>query len=296
MKYGIQFALMIAWASLSLSLCGQQKQESSPHTGGSSILQEYDQSLDQIAERAMRSVVQIDVTSYSVPERGEGADSQNFQRQRALGSGVIVDPDGYIVTNNHVVAGALRIRVTLSPATVELVTGHTVLSRKEHIYDAKLIGTNRYADIAVIKIEEKNLPFIPLQENYAVRLGQTVIAIGSPEGLIHTVTKGIISALGRQPEADRPMVYVQTDAPINPGNSGGPLIDRDGNLVGINTFIFSSGGGSEAWVSPFLSPSSDLHICSSGSSEPFRRPPSEPMHRPSLQRWLLASSFLRTGV
>jgi serine protease Do len=80
-----------------------------------------------------------------------------------------------------------------------------------------------------------------MQENYDVRLGQTVIAIGSPEGLEHTVTKGIISALGRQPDADRPMVYAQTDAPINPGNSGGPLVDRNGSLVGINTFIYTSG-------------------------------------------------------
>jgi serine protease Do len=246
MKFGIQFALAIIWASLPLSLCGQQKRESpAPHASGASILQEYDQSLDEIAERAMRSVVQIDVTSYSVPERGEGDDSQNFQRQRALGSGVIVDPDGYIITNNHVVSGALRIRVTLRPATVELATGRTVLSRKEHVYNATLIGTNRYADLAVIKIEEKNLPFIPLPQNYEVRLGQTVIAIGSPEGLDYTVTKGIVSALGRQPDADRPMVYVQTDAPINPGNSGGPLVDRNGSLVGINTFIYTSGGGSE---------------------------------------------------
>src|ERR1700712_309301 len=132
MKYGIKFAVVILCASLPLSLCGQKKTESpSPHPVGPSILQEYDQSLDQIAERAMRSVVQIDVTSYSVPERGEGDDSQNLQRQRALGSGVIVDPDGYIVTNNHVVSGALRIRVTLAPATVELAIGRTVLSHKE---------------------------------------------------------------------------------------------------------------------------------------------------------------------
>src|ERR1700744_1324174 len=247
MKDGIKFVIVILWASLPLSLCGQKKTESpSPLAGGPSILQEYDQSLDEIAERAMRSVVQIDVTSYSVPEHTEGGeDSQNLQRQRALGSGVIVDPDGYIITNNHVVSGAVRIRVTLSPATVELVTGRTVLSHKEHVYDATLIGTNRYADLAVIKIEEKNLPFIPLPANYEVKLGQTVIAIGSPQGLVHTVTKGIISALGRQPDADRPMVYVQTDAPINPGNSGGPLVDRNGNLVGINTFIYTSGGGSE---------------------------------------------------
>ena len=114
------------------------------------------------------------------------------------------------------------------------------------MYEAKLIGTTRYADLALIKIEEKDLPFIPLAGKlFNFRLGQTVVAIGAPEGLDHTVTKGIISALGRQPEVDRPMVYVQTDAPINPGNSGGPLIDRNGNLVGINTFIVTSGGGSE---------------------------------------------------
>lgn len=247
MKYGIRVVPVIVWALLPLSLCGQQKRESpSADAVRPSVLQEYDQALDQIAERAMRSVVQIDVTSYSVPEHSEGGDdSQNLQRQRALGSGVIVDPDGYIVTNNHVVSGAVRIRVTLSPATVELVTGHTVLFHKEHVYDATLIGTNRYADLAVIKIEEKNLPFIPLPADYEVKLGQTVIAIGSPQGLVHTVTKGIVSALGRQPDADRPMVYVQTDAPINPGNSGGPLVDRNGSLVGINTFIYTSGGGSE---------------------------------------------------
>jgi serine protease Do len=210
-----------------------------------SILQEYDQALDQVAEKAMRSVVEIEVTGFGVPEHDD-SNSQLLQRQRSLGSGVIVDPDGYIVTNNHVVNGAVRIRVILAPATVEMVPYHTSLARRQRVYEAKLIGTNRYADLAVIKIEEKNLPIIPLpDEQFRVRLGQTVLAIGSPEGLDHTVTKGIISAVGRQPDLDRPMVYVQTDAPINPGNSGGPLIDRSGNLIGINTFIFTSGGGSE---------------------------------------------------
>ncbi len=88
------------------------------------------------------------------------------------------------------------------------------------------------------------MPLLPA-DRFKVRLGQTVLAIGSPQGLDHTVTKGIVSAVGRQPDLERPMVYVQTDAPINPGNSGGPLIDRDGNLIGINTFIYTSGGGSE---------------------------------------------------
>src|SRR5271155_1156739 len=192
------------------------------------ILQDYDQAIDDIAEKAMRSVVEIEVTGYGVPEHDdEDNSSQMLQRQRSLGSGVIVDPDGYIVTNNHVVSGALRIRVILSPATVEMVPYHTSLARRQRVYEAKLIGTNRYADLAVIKIEEKNLPTIALpDQQFRVRLGQTVLAIGSPQGLDHTITKGIVSAVGRQPELDRPMVYVQTDAPINPGNSGGPLIAR----------------------------------------------------------------------
>jgi serine protease Do len=215
-------------------------------TDRSNILQQYDEAIDEVAEKAMHSVVEIEVTGFGKPEDDDASqDPQTLQRQRAIGSGVIVDPDGYIVTNNHVVAGALRIRVIVAPATVELVLGHTQLANQQRIYEAKLIGTNKYADLAVIKIEAHGLPVIPLPELFHVRLGQTVIAIGSPQGLDHTITKGIVSAVGRQPELDRPMVYVQTDAPINPGNSGGPLIDRDGNLIGINTFIYSSGGGSE---------------------------------------------------
>ena len=239
--------LTVALLCNSLSLATHaQKPESSSPTPDSTLLKDYDEAFGQVAERVMRSVVQIDVIGYSAPEHHQDdADPQALQRQRSLGSGVIVDPDGYIVTNNHVVAGATRIRVTLSPATLALITGHTVLSRKERVYDATLIGTNRYADLAVIKIDEKNLPVIPLPAKYEVRVGQTVFCIGSPDGLVHTVTKGIVSALGRQPDPDRPMVYVQTDSPINPGNSGGPLSDRNGNLVGINTFIYSSGGGSE---------------------------------------------------
>jgi serine protease Do len=209
------------------------------------VLEEYDRALEQVAERAMRSVVEIEVTGYGTPEHDDGG-SQVLERRKSLASGVIVDPEGYIVTNNHVVSGALRIRVILAPTTVELVPYHTSLARHQHLYDARLIGTNRYADLAVIKIEEKGLPAFTLSdEQFHVRLGQTVLAIGSPQGLDHTVTKGIVSSVGRQPSPDTPMVYVQTDAPINPGNSGGPLIDSAGNLVGINTFIYTSGGGSE---------------------------------------------------
>lgn len=229
--------LALGGTILSLPLHGQNQTE---------ILKDYDQAIDQVAEHAMQSVVEIEVTGYGVPEdKDQGSSQQALVRQRSIGSGVIVDPDGYIITNNHVVAGALRIRVIIAPATVEMVSGNTRLHNPQRVYEAKLIGTTHYADLALIKIEAKGLPTISLPEQFHFRLGQTVVAIGAPEGLDHTVTKGIISAVGRQPEVDRPMVYVQTDAPINPGNSGGPLIDRNGNLVGINTFIVTSGGGSE---------------------------------------------------
>jgi serine protease Do len=227
--------LAIGWTVLSSPFYGQNQ----------TILKDYDEAIDQVAERAMQSVVKIEVTGYGVPEDSKDQGQQSLVRERSIGSGVIVDPDGYIITNNHVIAGALRIRVIIAPATVELVSGNTQLHNPQRVYEAQLIGAVHYADLALIKIEEKGLPFIPLPEQFHFRLGQTVVAIGAPEGLDHTVTKGIISAVGRQPEVDRPMVYVQTDAPINPGNSGGPLIDRNGNLVGINTFIVSSGGGSE---------------------------------------------------
>ena len=247
MKFRILITLVFASSfARSLLYCQEPAASPPPSVNAQSILREYDQAIDQVAERAMRSVVEIEVTGYGAPEHDDDNSSPMLQRQRSLGSGVIVDPDGYIVTNNHVVAGALRIRVILAPATVEMVPYHTSLAHRQRVYEAKLIGTNRYADLAVIKIEEKNLPSISLpDEQFHVQLGQTVLAIGSPEGLDHTVTKGIVSAVGRQQELDRPMVYVQTDAPINPGNSGGPLIDRSGNLIGINTFIFTSGGGSE---------------------------------------------------
>ncbi|NYF88315.1 trypsin-like peptidase domain-containing protein [Tunturiibacter empetritectus] len=246
MKVALSMVSALLLLLVSLPASGQSPDTTVTSGDKSAILREYDQAIDEVAEHAMRSVVQIEVTGFGKPESKEDEeDPTAMQRQRVIGSGVIVDPDGYIVTNNHVVTGALRIRVIVAPTTVELITGHTQLANPQRVYEAKLIGTNRYADLAVIKIEAHDLPAIVLPEAFHVRLGQTVIAIGSPQGLDHTITKGIISAVGRQPELDRPMVYVQTDAPINPGNSGGPLIDRDGNLIGINTFIYSSGGGSE---------------------------------------------------
>jgi len=206
-------------------------------------LEAYDRALNEVAQRAMQAVVEIEVSGYGPPEHA--TDTHVIERQRSLGSGIIVDPSGYIMTNNHVVAGAERIRVVLSPALQEMNSDQSAVRRQQRTYPAKLIGTARVADLALIKIEASDLPTISMPAAFSVRLGQTVLAIGAPEGLDHTLTKGIVSAVGRQPDPDQPMVYIQTDAPINPGNSGGPLIDRKGNLVGLNTFIFTESGGSE---------------------------------------------------
>jgi len=241
-----------AWLGIVLVLVSISHAQTSPSAtqlnpgqiqSDSATLAQYDRAVAQVAERAMRAVVEIQVSGYGPPEHA--TDERIIERQHSLGSGVIVDPSGYIVTNNHVVAGAERMRVVLSRAVAEMSVGHTSLQRQQRTYPARLVGASRTADLALIKIDASGLPTLPLAQPFTVRLGQTVLAIGAPEGLDYTLTKGIVSAVGRQPDPDKPMVYIQTDAPINPGNSGGPLIDRDGNLIGINTFIFTSGGGSE---------------------------------------------------
>jgi len=223
------------------SMPAQQHQQNN-----SDVLRQFDEALDALAGQVLPAVVQIDVSGYGAPEEDNNHQSSDLiSRQRAIGSGVIVDPDGYIMTNAHVVAGAQRIRVTLAPTPMEVNTASPSMLRKKRVFDAKLIGSSKDVDLALLKIEQNNLPSIELKEAYAVHLGQIVLAVGSPEGLEHSVTRGIVSAVGRQVDPAKPMVYIQTDAPINPGNSGGALVDREGNLVGLNTFIFTESGGSE---------------------------------------------------
>jgi serine protease Do len=111
--------------------------------------------------------------------------------------------------------------------------------------EARLLGQHKESDLALLKIDEKDLPTLPLVSQQRPHVGQLVFAIGSPEGLQNSVTMGVVSALARQADPNKPLTYIQTDAPINPGNSGGPLVDMNGAVLGINTFILSEGGGSE---------------------------------------------------
>jgi serine protease Do len=207
------------------------------------VLQQLNSALEGLVARVSPAVVQIQVTGYGPLEESSRSQTALIARQHAIGSGVIVDSDGYIMTNAHVVEGAHRIRVVLPMPSLDRPQVEPV--GKEHVLDAKLIGIHKESDLALIKIDQKDLPTLELGNARRVHQGQLVFAIGSPEGLQNSVTMGVVSSVGRQPDPDRPMVYIQTDAPINPGNSGCPLIDMDGYVLGINTLILSEGGGSE---------------------------------------------------
>jgi serine protease Do len=167
---------------------------------------------------------------------GEGDGDENFalpqsrdHREKNLGSGVVVSPEGYILTNNHVIDGATEVRVTLS---------------EKREFQARVVGTDPKTDIAVLKIEASGLSPITIGDSSRAEVGDTVLAIGDPFGVGETVTKGIVSATGRgnlgiEDYED----FIQTDAPINPGNSGGALINDRGELIGINTAIITHGSG-----------------------------------------------------
>ena len=191
------------------------------------------------AQRAAPAVVSI-VASKVSPRRPQAEDpwfrfffgdrNPQNQPQRGLGSGVIVSPEGYLITNNHVVEGADDIEVLLADGRQA---------------QAKLVGTDPDSDVAVLKIGLDKLPAITFGDLGALQVGDAVLAIGNPFGVGQTVTAGIVSALGRNRLGINTFEnFIQTDAAINPGNSGGALVDAAGNLVGINTAIFSRSGGS----------------------------------------------------
>jgi Do/DeqQ family serine protease len=163
---------------------------------------------------------------------GHGQMQPQMQREYSLGSGVIVNPSGYILTNNHVVAGATDINV---------------FTRDKKKYKAKVIGTDPRTDVAVLKIDATGLSSFTLGNSSNLKVGDMVFAIGDPFGIGETATMGIVSATGRGlgGSIERYEDFIQTDAAINPGNSGGALIDLHGNLIGINTAIISGGGGNE---------------------------------------------------
>jgi serine protease Do len=196
---------------------------------------------ESVAKRVSPAVVQIFAQGFG-PGAGEG---QLLERQESSGSGVLVDPKGYIVTNAHVVAAARRIRVLLPTGGPGPAEPRSILEGRGSLVGATVVGIDAETDLAILKIEGTGLPHLELADSDELRQGQIVLAFGSPHGLMNSVSVGVVSAKARQLGPDNPMIYVQTDATINPGNSGGPLVDTDGRIVGINTFILSASGGSE---------------------------------------------------
>ncbi|MGD0506745.1 MAG: Do family serine endopeptidase [Terriglobales bacterium] len=215
-----------------------------------------DRAMETLAARVTPAVVNVTVASKPNAQQQSGMegmpDMQQFfgpgpgnpfgrqfnmpsqpqnRMEHGLGSGVIISPDGYIVTNNHVIDGAVDIRVTMS---------------NKEVLPAMLVGADPLTDLAVIKVNGRNFPSVPWGNSANLHPGQTVLAFGNPYGYRFTVTRGIISALNR-PNPDpsdrrKPGEFIQTDAAINPGNSGGALVDARGELIGINTFLISSSG------------------------------------------------------
>src|SRR5437879_3476750 len=219
-----------------------------------------DRAMETLAARVTPAVVNVTVASKANAQQGDAGaegmpDMQQFfgpgnpfgrqfggrqfsfpsqpqnRMEHGLGSGVIISPDGYIVTNNHVIDGAVDIRVTMS---------------NREVLSAKLVGADPLTDLAVIKVNGTNLPSVPWGNSASLHPGQTVLAFGTPYGFRFTVTRGIVSALNRpNPDASdrrKPGEFIQTDAAINPGNSGGPLVDARGEVIGINTFLISGSG------------------------------------------------------
>jgi serine protease Do len=219
-------------------------------------VEEFSESVQALAARVAPSVVQILVTRYAPKEDGEGGRTGVvLGRQQSIGSGVIVASDGYIVTNAHVVADALRIRVTRvaqnaaqkapSSDKSDQTIDNALAQALAQPVEATLVGIFKEVDLALIKIPVNDLPVLKFADYRKLRQGQVVFAFGSRHGLGNSMSMGVVSSVARQPDPDSPFVYIQTDAPINPGDSGGPLVNTAGEIVGLDTFILTQSGGSE---------------------------------------------------
>lgn len=201
-----------------------------------SSLEQLSSSLQAISKQVEPAVVQIFNSSYAIDAESERSGGTVVSQQRSSGSGILVSSDGFIITNAHVVQGTRRLWVRLNKNAPGAST---------HLQDAKLVGMDQQTDLAVIKVDLTDLPFLKFGDSNSLEQGQIVLAFGSPLGLQNSVSMGVVSAVDRQLDADSPLVFIQTDAAINPGNSGGPLVNTAGEVVGVNTFIFTKSGGNE---------------------------------------------------
>ena len=220
-----------------LAFSGNSRTPNTKQTGAQlpSSLEQLSTALQSVAEKVEPAVVQVFNSNFAI-EADTDHGGTVVSEQKTSGSGILITPDGYIVTNAHVVRGARRLWVRLHRG------GSPVPA---HLQTAKLVGMDQQTDLAVIKIDLTGLPFLKFADSSTLKQGQVVLAFGSPLGLENSVSMGVVSAVDRQVDVDSPLVFIQTDAAINPGNSGGPLVNTAGEIVGVNTFIFTKSGGNE---------------------------------------------------
>jgi len=200
-----------------------------------------DQDLQTLAERVGPAVVTIEVTGLAAVQDPNTRQTTYIAREQGVGSGIVVDAAGYILTNAHVVEHATSVSVLVFRQRNKPTDGIEDAER----FAAKVLGRDALTDLALLKVEATDLPALKLADSDQVHVGQIALAFGSPLGLENTVTLGVISSTQRQLNSAAPVVYLQTDAAINPGNSGGPLVDIHGEVIGMNTMIASQSGGSE---------------------------------------------------
>jgi serine protease Do len=260
-------------------------------------LQQLNGSVESLVERVSQSVVQVLVTSYGPVDDGNRAAADLvIGRQHSVGSGVVVDAGGFIITNAHVVSNARRVQVVLPDRPGTGGALRTPVKARNRTLEATIVGVARELDLALLKVDDDELIPLPIGDYKAVRQGELVFAFGSPEGLADSVSMGIVSAVARQPDLDNPLVYIQTDAPLNHGNSGGPLVNLNGELIGINTSNFSESGTSQGVGLAIPGALVQLAYQSCGNTGNFVADQLGCSFRQSRPRWRTVLLFLRIGA
>jgi serine protease Do len=230
-------SLFLVWGLAAFSL---DSPAAAGPAAGQAALERTSAEIQALVEQARRSVVQVAVTGYRPASDDSGGGV--LVRSRGIGSGVVVDSRGYIITNAHVIAGAEHVDVILSDQDDDEPLLGTPRGRT---VPATLLGVAPELDLALLAVDVAGLPALKFADSGAVRQGEMVFALGSPAGLRNSVSMGVVSAVARQAQPDNPIAYIQTDTAINPGNSGGPLLNIKGELLGLNTFIQTMSGGNE---------------------------------------------------
>jgi len=240
--------VVLSCATIVLLLTNGRAQQSSGQDHNP--LAQLSEALQRVITRVTPAIVTVEVAGYARSDDdsddSDPAQHDNYKVSKAhcLGSGVILDANGYIITNAHVVDGARRLRVTLDEK-LRRSHAHVVGGLTSVVFEARIIGVFVEADLALVKIDATGLPTVPIANSDTLQPGQLVFAVGSPEGFKNSVSMGVISAVGRDSESEGGANFIQTDAALSSGSSGGALVDTNGDLVGITTFRVTEGGGNE---------------------------------------------------